>query len=960
MYSINNISMRNKLQLIVRLLCVAVFLWLAPGIMRAETDVWNGTDIASGFADGNGEELNPFQITTAAQLAYLAQQVNLDNDKGGSDYTDKYFKLMNDIDLNNKDWTPIGNDHYFIFKGSFDGQKHIIKNLTIENEGFAGLFGHANGGTIQNLGVIISKQGINSTRSAGGIVGESDNLSVKNCFVTGGPIIVNKGTAFYAGGIIGTSNNTNVTVEYCYVAVDQITSIITRAGNNLGAGGIVGTTATVRHCLSFTGLIQAAIAPGAEGEITLKRIASADDSQITDCYSMPMTFLVDDGETTIPKGNDSTDKNGADITKDKFNGNPGGILEGWANQGWTLHEGQLPTLDQNLEGLPLDQFLITGDGKEMTPYEINSVTALNYYIHQINQGITDYNSTEHFKLTNDITVTSSWTPIGTTDHPFKGTFDGNNHTVTLGIKADAKLAQAGLFGTIDAEATVQKVAVNVVADGITSTANGVASKAGAIAAINKGTIDQCYVTGEGSVLSSNGTDRHAGGIAGDNSGTISNCYNLIPVKVNNSSDVYFGGIAGYNTGTIEYCFASGEVSIATETAVSSLEDGTDATAGGIAGFNDYEHDGVVKNCLAVNAMIPTEAHRLIGTGGDDDDANNFSFYEMPRPLTKAAADYDPLEGTPLTKDNLNSNAGGCFNGWDTSVWDLNSFSTLPKLQGYTAQPEKAIAPYLLYTVTLNTPDNGTLSVTYVDSQSSSATEVNNNDQVPYNTILTITATPANDKYDLEELTVNGSKFDSGSPYTVTDDVTVSATFSPKEVKPDPVPDPDPKPDPEPDPTPVYNTVTLPAVEGAVTDPVAGKYEIESWSNFRFYLTLDKEYDKSEPVVTTDRGETITPRSSDGAYIIKYVRTDLQIFIDGIAKNPSPVANEKIEASHTKVWKTDNYLHIQAITDGQGFIYTAEGKLQKICRLIAGEIETVQLPTGIYLIRIGKESFKVVL
>lgn len=140
--------------------------------------------------------------------------------------------------------------------------------------------------------------------------------------------------------------------------------------------------------------------------------------------------------------------------------------------------------------------------------------------------------------------------------------------------------------------------------------------------------------------------------------------------------------------------------------------------------------------------------------------------------------------------------------------------------------------YRIYIVTLNTPDNGTLSVTYVDSQSSSATEVNNNDQVPYNTILTITTTPANDKYDLEELTVNGSKFDSGSPYTVTDDVTVSATFSPKEVKPDPVPDPDPKPNPEPDPTPIYNTVTLPAVEGAVTDPVAGKYEIESWFNFR--------------------------------------------------------------------------------------------------------------------------------
>lgn len=931
---------------------------MIPGGIHAEADVWDGTTKTQPDGWKKGDE--KLTISTAAELAWVAETVNKNTETGSSGETGFdgcTITLNNDIDLNNKNWTPIGNDHSFVFKGSFDGQKHIIKNLTIENENFAGLFGHANGGTIQNLGVIISKQGINSTRSAGSIVGEVDqtnsNLSVKNCFVTGGPIIV-KGSAWYAGGIIGTSNNTNVNVEYCYVAVDQITSIITSGGNSIGAGGIVGYTATVKHCLSFTDLIQTAIAPGADGSKTLKRIASANESQITGCYSMPITCLVDNEVTTIPEESDPTNKNGADITKDKFNGSSGGILEGWADQGWVLHEGQLPTFDQNVEGLPLDQFLITGDGKEMTPYEVSSVTALNYYTHQINQGITGYNGTEHFKLTNDIILTSGWTPIGTTNHPFKGTFDGNNYTVTLGIKTDAKQAQAGLFGTIDAGAIVQKVAVNVAADGITSTATGVASKAGAIAAINKGTINQCYVFGEGAVLSSDGTSRHAGGIAGENNGTITNCYNLISVVMNNSSNTYLGGIAGYNTGTIEYCFATGKV-LATDAVVSSIADGEDSKiAGGIVGFNDHENAGVVKHCLAVNAQIPTEAHRVIGTGGDANDANNFSFYEMPRPITKAVVIYDPLEGTPLTKDNLNSDADGCFNGWDASVWDLNSFSTLPKLQGYTAQPENAIAPYLLYTVKLNAPDNGTLLVTYVDSQSSSAIEVNNNDPVSYNTILTITATPANDKYELEELTVNGSKFDSGSPYTVTDDVTVSATFSPKEVKPDPVPDP------EPEPTPVYNTVTLPVVEGAVTDPVAGKYEIESWSSFRFYLTLNKEYDKSEPIVTTDRGETITPRSSDGAYIIRYVRTDLRIFIDGIAKNPAPVANEKIEASHPKVWKTDNFLHIQAITDGQGFIYTAEGKLQKICRLVAGEIETVQLPAGIYLIRIGRDSFKVVL
>lgn len=173
--------------------------------------------------------------------------------------------------------------------------------------------------------------------------------------------------------------------------------------------------------------------------------------------------------------------------------------------------------------------------------------------------------------------------------------------------------------------------------------------------------------------------------------------------------------------------------------------------------------------------------------------------------------------------------------------------------------------------------------------------------------------------------------------------------------------PVPPVDPTPPITPtVYYTVTLPAVEGAITDPEAGEYDVESWSNFRFYLTLDKAYDKSLPIVTTDRGETITPRSSDNAYIIKQVRSDVQIRIDGIVKNPAPVANEKIEANHPKVWKTGNELHIQAVSDEPGYIYTADGKLQTVCHLIAGEVETVRLPDGIYFVRIGKERFKIVL
>ena len=175
-----------------------------------------------------------------------------------------------------------------------------------------------------------------------------------------------------------------------------------------------------------------------------------------------------------------------------------------------------------------------------------------------------------------------------------------------------------------------------------------------------------------------------------------------------------------------------------------------------------------------------------------------------------------------------------------------------------------------------------------------------------------------------------------------------------------VPDPTPTPDPSPVPPTVYYTVTLPAVEGVTTDPSAGDYEVEAWSSFRFYLTLDKDYDLSEPVVTTDRGETIAPQSSGGAYIVKYVRSDVQIFIDGVMKNPDPVANETVKTNLSKVWATEGHLHIEAATDGRAYIFTADGRPQKIQPVTAGETITLPLPEGVYIVLIGDERFKVLL
>ena len=169
-------------------------------------------------------------------------------------------------------------------------------------------------------------------------------------------------------------------------------------------------------------------------------------------------------------------------------------------------------------------------------------------------------------------------------------------------------------------------------------------------------------------------------------------------------------------------------------------------------------------------------------------------------------------------------------------------------------------------------------------------------------------------------------------------------------------DPTPDPNPVPDPTPVYYTVTLPALEGATTDPAPGNYEVESWSSFRFYLTLDKDYDQSDPVVTTSRGETITPRTSDGAYLVKYVRSAVTISIAGIQKN-TDVANETIEAG-VKVWTEPSALCLETDRTEEVRIVTVSGSTVAVFEAKPG-LNRRALAPGLYIIQTPRKVCKVI-
>ena len=223
-------------------------------VTAPEADIWDGS-IATNFGGGSGTQDDPYLIYTGAQLARLAYNCNL-----GDMYLLEYFKLMNNIDLNNIEWTPIARgslsgDHIptTTFRGTFDGNGYAIFNLYIANNNtsFAGLFGGTSGATIQNLAIV----GANVTNAVGSsgsprskvgaLIGHANNTTVSNCSVVDARVCASAlSSPSSAGGLIGIVYG-YCTITNCYVSAEVI--------SNGHVGGIVGGnyasgTSTIQNC----------------------------------------------------------------------------------------------------------------------------------------------------------------------------------------------------------------------------------------------------------------------------------------------------------------------------------------------------------------------------------------------------------------------------------------------------------------------------------------------------------------------------------------------------------------------------------------------------------------------------------------------------------------------------------------------------------------------------------------
>lgn len=225
------------------------------------SDVWDG-EIATSFAGGTGTSVDPYIIKTGGQLMLMEQYTG----------SSKYFILANNIDLNRMNWKP------FTFKGTFDGQGHIISNLYIDrNSNYLGLFSTLDYDTkVKNLtinGVQISAPQYDYIGAIAGNTYGNGNGYTENCEVILCEDSIIKGKN-YVGGIIGDNNNTlanckvtSTSSEYSILGDSYVGGICGEGGceqctvtvNIKGrsrVGGISGYRGSIYRC-SYQGKLQA-------------------------------------------------------------------------------------------------------------------------------------------------------------------------------------------------------------------------------------------------------------------------------------------------------------------------------------------------------------------------------------------------------------------------------------------------------------------------------------------------------------------------------------------------------------------------------------------------------------------------------------------------------------------------------------------------------------------------------
>lgn len=582
---------------------------------------------------GTGTQEDPYLITSAEDWNLFAKSV-----EGGIDYSKKYVKLTNDITISTMVGVcdESGNKP---FRGTFDGDNHTLTaNITStatgddkNNQGVAP-FHLIKQATIQNL--TVAGQITSASKYAAGLVGWVDgdyNSSyIKNCVVKATITT----SADYAGGFVGNIKYSNTNYLYFTNSVFAGSIINTSSDNSRRVGGFGGygySYSYFENCLengSYTNVtyMNPRTASGSFNNDDINSLYYVNTIAVNDryivkergCYQVTNTAPAD--ELYLPREingyqfyqpvwitglNESYPyNNGEEVSLDyvlKMNRtqltkdadytvtlSPNApAAAGDYTISFTAKEGNkagyVGTTTRTfcvMEGENMDGYVFDTEGEgDSKVYLINNERDLERLAAYVNSGHETEGKT--FKQNANITLTAAHTSIGGYiegySRYFKGTYDGNNKTISNLIVNAPNRNYQGLFGY-----TYKAVIKNVTLANCNIT--GKQYTGGIVGYASSTTIENCHVSGNISAKESDAS-KHGGIVGGATSASITGCTVIGTISTSVSNDSYGGilGDASYSV-TITSC----------ENAANILGDGQ--KHGGIVG-RDHHDTNKFKYCL---------------------------------------------------------------------------------------------------------------------------------------------------------------------------------------------------------------------------------------------------------------------------------------------------------------------------------------------------------------------------
>lgn len=291
-----------------------------------------------------------------------------------------------------------------------------------------------------------------------------------------------------------------------------------------------------------------------------------------------------------------------------------------------------------------------GEGTAENPYQIGTAAELYWFAGLVNGTLVDVekDASANAKLMNDITVNTGvldankdlvsgsdlteWEPIGTSDVPYTGTFDGKGYTISGLYFNNPNAYYVGLFGKIGANGKISNV-------GVLDSYFQFCALGGGVCGNNYGELQNCSNSSTVICNMQDGT----GGVCGyNNKGTVRDCKNTGSVR----GKAPLGGVCGVNnSGIIENCFNEGTVSVTV----------TSFNVGGVCGNN---YSGKIK--CSYNTASVSGQYNVGGVCGSSNYGTITNCFN---------------EGTVSGQDAVGGVCGSKFGGTITSCYYLSGTAT---------------------------------------------------------------------------------------------------------------------------------------------------------------------------------------------------------------------------------------------------------------------------------------------